>query len=95
MSLILTALVQAPLRSPASFNPGRRCSPGGYGVLDGVDLAMHARRMYAGMPLLVASGYAPQLMSRLGALEPAAVFIGKPYELRQISATLRRLTSEL
>ncbi len=64
------------------------------GVLDGVDLAMHARRMYSGMPLVLASGYAPQLISRLGTLEPAAVFIGKPYELRQISATLKRLTSK-
>ncbi len=64
------------------------------GVLDGVDLAMHARRLYAGMPLLVVSGYAAQLTTRLGVLDPAAVFIGKPYEMREISAALKRLTVE-
>ena len=30
MSPILTALIQAPLRSPSTFKHGRRCSPGGY-----------------------------------------------------------------
>ncbi len=64
------------------------------GVLDGVDLAMHARRLYASMPLLVVSGYAAQLTTRLGVLDPAAVFIGKPYEMREISAALKRLTVE-
>ena len=63
------------------------------GTLDGLDLASHARRLYPGMPLLVVSGYAPQLEARLDALDPAAVFIGKPYSLMEVMAILRHLTA--
>ncbi len=62
------------------------------GTLDGIDLAMRARRQYAMIPLLVVSGYAAQLMTRLGVLKPSAVFIGKPYDLKRIVDALRRLT---
>ena len=44
------------------------------------------------IPLLVVSGYATQLATRLGLLKPPAVFIGKPYNLKGIVDALRRLT---
>lgn len=65
------------------------------GTLDGLDVAMHARRRYPGMPVLVVSGYAPHLISRLGVLEPSAVFISKPYGLDELMATIRHLTKTL
>ena len=64
------------------------------GALDGVDFALHARRLYSGMPLLVVSGYAAQLTTRLSVLDPAAVFIGKPYEPEEILAAIKRLTTK-
>lgn len=64
------------------------------GVLDGIGVAMHARRRWATLPLLVVSGYAPQLVARLGALNPAAAFIGKPYDLDKVAGTLRRLSQQ-
>lgn len=63
------------------------------GTLDGLDLAMHARRRCPGIPVLVVSGYAAQLTTRLGALDPAAVFIGKPYGLNEVVTAVRRLTA--
>lgn len=65
------------------------------GTLDGLDVAMHARRRRPGIPVLVVSGYAPHLIRRLGALEPSAVFIGKPYDLDELMATIKRLTTTL
>ena len=62
------------------------------GTLDGVDVAVRARRRYPEIPVLVVSGYAARLTSRLGALQPPAVFIGKPYALREIVNALSRLT---
>ena len=62
------------------------------GTLDGVDLALRARRRFGAVPVLVVSGYAAQLVDRLGALEPPAVFISKPYNLGEIADALRRLT---
>ena len=62
------------------------------GMLDGVDVAVRARRRRPELPVLVVSGYAAQLMSRLGVLQPAAVFIGKPYALSEIVEVLSRLT---
>ena len=38
------------------------------------------------------SGYAVQLTDRLDVFEPAAVFLGKPYRLREVADTLKRLT---
>lgn len=64
------------------------------GRLDGIDLAVRARHRQASIPLLVVSGYAAQLTTRLGVLEPPAVFIGKPYELEGIVDALRRLTAQ-
>ena len=62
------------------------------GTLDGIDLAIRARYRYAMIPLLVVSGYAAQLMTRLSVLKPPAVFIGKPYDLKGIVDALRRMT---
>ena len=63
------------------------------GTLDGIDVAVHARRRYPMIPLLVVSGYAVQLAVRLGLLDPAAAFLGKPYQLKEVRETLRRLTA--
>jgi CheY-like chemotaxis protein len=65
------------------------------GTLDGIDVAMHARRRYPMIPVVIVSGYAVDLTRRLAVLEPAAVFISKPYNLVKIVDTLRRLTLNL
>ncbi len=65
------------------------------GTLDGIDVAVHARRRDPAIPVLVVSGYAAQLMSRLGVLDPPAVFISKPYDLEEIVDALKRLTGRL
>lgn len=63
------------------------------GTRDGVDVAMHARQRYPRMPILVVSGYAAALMSRLGALDPAARFLSKPYFPWNVAETLRALAT--
>ncbi len=63
------------------------------GKLDGLDLATHARRRCPGIPVLVVSGYAAQLVTRLCMLDPAATFIGKPYSLDEVVTAVRRLTT--
>lgn len=65
------------------------------GTLDGIEVAMHARRRHPAIPVLVASGYAAQLMSRLSVLDPAALFVSKPYDLEEVVAVLRRMTVKL
>ena len=62
------------------------------GLSDGVDVAIHSRRLHPEVPVIVVSGYAPHLITRLKVLNPAAVYIGKPYTLRQIVEAVRRLT---
>jgi len=62
------------------------------GTLDGIDLAVRARLRNSTLPVLIVSGYAAQLVSRLGTLSPPAVFIGKPYDLDEIANALKRLT---
>ena len=62
------------------------------GALDGIDVALQARRQHPGLPLLIVSGYSDHLTARLGLLEPAAVFLGKPYQLAEALTCLRRLT---
>lgn len=64
------------------------------GTLDGIDMALQARRRYPELPLLIASGYATQLTARLDALQPAAAFLGKPYKLKHVVDTLRHLAAE-
>jgi len=65
------------------------------GTLDGVEVAIYARQRHPGIPVLVVSGYAARLMSRLRGLDPAAVFIGKPYRLEEIMTAVWRLTTTL
>lgn len=65
------------------------------GIRDGVDVAVHARRRHPAIPVLVASGYAAQVTSRLDALQPPAVFISKPYDSEKIVAALNRLIGKL
>ena len=63
------------------------------GLSDGVDVAIHFRRLHPEVPVIVVSGYAPHLIARLKVLNPAAVYIGKPYTLKQIVEAVRRLTT--
>lgn len=63
------------------------------GTLDGLDLALHARRRCPGIPVLVVSGYAAHLVTRLRVLDPAATFIGKPHSLDEVVIAVRRLTA--
>jgi len=65
------------------------------GTLDGVEVAIYARQRHPGIPVLVVSGYAARLMSRLRGLDPAAVFIGKPYRLEEIMTAVWGLTTTL
>ena len=65
------------------------------GMLDGIDVALHARRRHPDIPVLVASGYTAHLVRRLSMLMPAAVFISKPYTLAEILDVLHRLTGML
>ncbi len=62
------------------------------GSRDGVDVAIHARRLYPQLPVLVVSGYALALMNRLSVLDPAARFLSKPYKLGEVADTLREMT---
>ncbi len=57
--------------------------------------AMHARPRYPTIPVLVVSGYAAHLMGRVSVLQPAAVFLGKPYSLAKVVDALNRLTASL
>lgn len=61
------------------------------GSSDGVHVALHARRLHPHIPVVVVSGHAPHLISRLKMLNPAAVYIGKPYNLQEVVGTVRRL----
>ena len=65
------------------------------GTFDGIDVALHARRRHPAIPILVVSGYAAHLVKRLSVLDPAAVFMSKPYDLLEIPAVLQRLTRSL
>ena len=62
------------------------------GTLDGVGVAMHLRQQHPEIPVLIVSGGAPHLASRLSDLKPPAVFINKPYRLREIVTALNRMT---
>jgi len=65
------------------------------GSLDGVEVALHARRRYPVIPIVVTSGYAADLVARLSVLDPSAVLIGKPYGMAKMVETLNRLTEHL
>jgi len=61
------------------------------GLLDGIDVAMRARQRHPMIHLIVVSGYALHLVSRLRTLEPAAHFMAKPYRLEEVVETLNHL----
>jgi len=65
------------------------------GALDGIGVALHARRLYPALPVIVTSGYAVNLIARLGVLDPSAILIAKPYDLGEVIEALRRLTAHL
>ena len=65
------------------------------GVLDGIDVAVRARQKDPSVPVLVASGYAHEVMQRLRLLNPAAVFIRKPYKLADVLDMICRLTMKI
>ena len=65
------------------------------GKLDGVDVAVHARRVSPEIPVLVVSGYAAQLTDRLSALKPIVVFLNKPYKVAEIVLVLKCLTKRI
>ncbi len=65
------------------------------GSLDGVEVALHARRRYPAIPIVVTSGYAADLVARLSVLDPSAVLIGKPYGMPKMVEALYRLTQHL
>lgn len=58
------------------------------GLIDGIQVAFHARQRYPGIPVIVVSG---QLLNaqRLDSLGPRKTFVSKPYELPALVATLR------
>ena len=64
------------------------------GQWDGVDLVENIRRHHPTMPVIVTSGYAKNLTSRLGRLTEPTVFVGKPYHMDEIVGTLERLVSD-
>jgi CheY-like chemotaxis protein len=63
------------------------------GKMDGVHIAMHARTHHPPIILIIVSGFAPQLASRLKDFDPAAVFFAKPYRVRDIVNSIRRLAA--
>lgn len=64
------------------------------GTLDGLDVAMHFRQQHPAIPVLIVSGGAANLASRLSGLEPPAIFISKPYKLREVVAALNGMTGK-
>lgn len=79
-------LLSGPNRFDVLFTDVRMPS-----VLDGVDVAIHARGQHPTIHVLVASGYAPCLLARLGVLQPPAHFMSKPYSLTEVVAKLNHL----
>ena len=62
------------------------------GTRDGVAVALHARLRQSAIPVLVVSGFAWQVKTRLQVLDPAAVFLNKPYKLDEVVKVSRQLT---
>lgn len=62
------------------------------GALDGIDVAVRARELDPGVPVVIVSGYAAQLTERLSGLNPPATFLRKPYRFSKLLDVLWRLT---
>jgi two-component system, response regulator PdtaR len=63
------------------------------GERDGIDVAVRARQLYPEIAVIVASGYAPNLVERLDVLDPPAVFFRKPYRSKEILEVIRQLVN--
>ena len=63
------------------------------GSLDGMDVAMHARRRYPAIPVLIVSGFAANIMCRIASMQPRAIFINKPYSLEEVVRAVSRLAA--
>lgn len=62
------------------------------GTLDGIELAHETRKAFPEMPVVIASGYAAQLMHRLRGLKPPPAFLAKPFSLDKMVTTIRKMT---
>lgn len=60
------------------------------GPVDGIQVAIHARRRHPSIPVIVVSAL-PLNARRLDGLGPCNTFVSKPYELPALVATLRRM----
>jgi CheY-like chemotaxis protein len=60
------------------------------GPIDGIQVAVHARQRHPGIAVVVVSGQALNAR-RLEGLGPRRTFVGKPYELPALVATLRKV----
>jgi two-component system, response regulator PdtaR len=65
------------------------------GSLDGVGLVEKIRLNNPQMPVIITSGFSPHLTERLGVLTPPAVFIGKPYSLREVLIKVKELIKQI
>ena len=63
------------------------------GALDGINVAERAREQQPAIPILVVSGYAPDLAARLDRLAPPPVFLSKPYRANKLLEVLRELVA--
>lgn len=58
------------------------------GLIDGIQVALHARRRHPGIAVIVVSGQ-PSSARRLDGLGPRRTFVSKPYGLPALVAALR------
>jgi DNA-binding response OmpR family regulator len=63
------------------------------GKLDGIDLALRARRLRPKLPVLVVSGYAEQISARLRNLKAPMEFVAKPFAMGRILGSIKSLTA--
>jgi CheY-like chemotaxis protein len=65
------------------------------GRVDGLDLAMLARQNFPSMPVLVVSGFAPELHRRLSDLGQPQMFLSKPYTMRRVVEIVNGMAARL
>ena len=63
------------------------------GPVDGIDIAVIARRRNPDISVVILSGYSPKLKERLDALGSNVIAFPKPYDMDEIMVTVRRLMS--
>jgi len=59
------------------------------GEMNGLQLALEARRMRPGIALLLTSGYTENAIRQHGALEPGALLLSKPYRRHELATKIR------